>query len=94
MGYSYKNTKVKSSKDCPQLKEMRKKFITATAYLRKVEQCPIYYIDEFAFSPHGSPDQNFYGNANLTILASTEGLVKYVIKDHMMYQQEFLSFLR
>ena len=31
---------------------MRKKFITAIAYLRKVEQCPIFYIDEFVFSPH------------------------------------------
>ena len=35
MGYCYKGTKVKSTtKHCPQILEMRKKFVTAIKYLR------------------------------------------------------------
>ena len=51
MGYSYKNTKQKaSSKNCPQIKEMRKKYATTITFLREHEHNEIYYIDEYVFA--------------------------------------------
>ena len=46
MGYSYKNTKPKSaSKNTSIIKELRKNYVTALAYLRD-NGSSIFYIDE------------------------------------------------
>ena len=66
---------------------MRKKFATVVSFLRVVKKFQMFYLGEIFFAPRGGEySNNFFEQLNLTLFASSEGMLKKEIKSHPMYQ--------